>query len=264
MAVSAALLRSRLLWVAVGALFLWSSGRILARGLQRDARFVAFPERFTAEAPRWCGRGPIERIAKRLEAMGPVSLFHPSFERRVREAVAADACVEAVAGVRRVWPNAFAVDVVLRRPYAKVAGVPVTREGVVLPAAPYEESCRGLFEVRGVAISPPREGERWRDARLGVALAALDELAPHLSGLERLGLFAIDVSGAGDPRAGVVLLGANGLSVRWGRPGAPPGENPPAKKADFLKIAATSPHPLQGLELDLRYAELVLRKSLAP
>jgi len=262
--VIAALLRSRLLWVAVGTLFVWSSGRILARGLARDARFVAVPGHFTADAPRWCGRGPIERIANRLEAMGPVSLFHPAFERHVREAVAADACVAEVAGVRRIWPNAFAVDVALRRPYAIVGGHPVARDGVVLPAAPYEESCRGLFEVRGVATAPPREGERWRDPRLAAALAALDELAPHLSGLARLGLFAVDVSGADDPRTGVILLGADGLTARWGRPGSPPGENPPAKKAAFLRIAATSPHPLQGLDLDLRYADLVLRKSLAP
>ena len=267
MGVIRALLASRLLWAGAALLLGAAAARTAARALARDPRFLARPVGIEARGPAWAGREVVAPVLARLQALGPVNLFHPAFERLVRDALARDPGVAEVGGVRRHWPRAYSVTFTLRRPYAVVAHasgpVPVTREGVALPSGRYEEAARSLWTVRGVDSARPRPGRRWEDPRLQAALETLAQVAPHLPDLAPLGLEAVEAGRAADPLHGVVLLGAGGLRVRWGRPAAT-GENPPERKAAFLRVVASDPSRAQGYEIDVRYAEIGLRRLPAP
>ncbi|MGQ0612513.1 MAG: cell division protein FtsQ/DivIB [Planctomycetaceae bacterium] len=268
MALMRAILSSRLLWACVAVLASLGAARFLARELARDRRFLALPVRLEARAPAWADRAVVEPVLARLKAIGAINLFHPGFERIVRAAIAKEPAVARVGQVRRHWPRSYSVSFSLRRPYAVVAHaagrIPVTREGVALPFASYGEVARDLWAIQGIDSPAPRPGQAWKDPRVDAAILAIVEIAPLLGELAPLGLEGVDAGQACDPLEGVVLVGANGLRVRWGRPGAIVGENSPERKAAFLRVVAGDPERARGYEVDVRYEEMGLRKSTAP
>lgn len=256
------LLVSRPLWALLAALFLWALLGVARRGLAKDARFFAVPA-IDGRGPAWGGEELLRPVAANLEALGPVNLFDSSLAERVRGAVEAFPGVASVQAVRRLWPDRYAVDFTFERPLVVVLQegrrVPVTRAGRVLPAEPYARAVRGLFTVLGVESAAPPPGAYWRSPLLRDGIAALTQIAPYLPELGALGLRHVDVSTADDPRRGVVFVGEDGTSVRWGRPHSV-GENPAERKADFLRVAAAHVSRVRGLEVDVRYDDLLVRE----
>ena len=263
MGVIRAVLLSWVPWVVLGAAGLWSLTGIAMRGLARDPRFDARPVT-VVNGPVWGGTEAVAPIAARLKALGPLNLFDPAFEERIRGALGEVPGVAGVDSIRRLWPRRYAVDFTLRRPVAVVGETPVTADAVVLPVLPYARAVRGLFVIEGLDQTPPPPGARWESELLSDAIATLLQLGPFLDDVARLGIHAIDVSEADDPRRGVVLLGADGIRVRWGRPRAAIGENPVERKIAFLRIAAASVERVRGMEVDVRYRDLYLRESSTP
>lgn len=265
MGVIRALLDARLTWWLLGTAAVWAAGQRALEGLARDPRFLATPQFDGAAPPPWGGDEVVRPILGRLEALGPVNLFDPRFEERVRGALAEVPGVSSVTRIRRRWPNHYSVGIRLRRPVAVARGreaVPVTADAVTLPYAPYARACEALLEIRGVHdVRAPAPGGTWRSERLADGLATLRQLGPHWEELAPLGLRVIDVSGAANPRQGVVLRGADGIVVRWGRPRAEVGENPVARKIEYLKLAASELERVRGFEIDVRYGALYLRQS---
>ncbi len=263
-----AILASRFLWACAAGLVCLGGARLVARELARDRRFLARPVRLEARAPAWADRAVVDPVLARLKAIGAINLFHPGFERIVRDTVAREPAVASVGQVRRHWPRGYSVSFSLRRPYAVVlhAGrrIPVTREGIALPIASYQEISRDLWTILGIDSPAPHPGQAWKDARVEAAILAIVQIAPFLGQLTPLGLEGVDAGQAADPLQGVVLLGADGLRVRWGRPGATVGENSADRKAAFLRLVAGDPQRARGFEVDVRFDEMGLRKSSAP
>jgi hypothetical protein len=260
-----AFLSSRLMWAILACGLLWVAARRAQEGLAKDPRFLARPVGLEAKGPAWGSDEILQPVRERLERLGPVNLFDPRFEEKVRGALADVPGIERVREVRRRWPDRYAVSFRLRQPVAVVMWkdrpIPVTGKGVVVPYEPYAKSCEGLMRIVGVAEPPPKPGEAWRSDALQDGLATLFQLGPHFDRFRPLLLARIDVAGAGNPRKGVVLRGDAEVDVIWGRPRAPVGENPVAKKANLLEIAARSAGVLRGQTIDVRFDAVYLRQS---
>lgn len=260
-----AFLSSRLVWFALACGLLWVAAGHAQESLSRDPRFLARPAGLLARGPAWGGDEVIRPVRERLERLGPLNLFDPGFERKVREALAEVPGVARVNEVRRQWPNRYGISIRLYRPVAVVVWkkkmVPVTGKGVALPFAPYARACEGLLRITGVPEPPPREGEAWRSEALADGLEALLQIGPHLDRLRPLLLDRIDVARARDPRGGVVFRGEGQVTVLWGRPRAPVGENPVAKKISLLEIAASNVEAVRGQMVDVRFNAIYLRES---
>jgi len=267
MAVAGALLRSGAAWASVALAAVWFGTGAARDGLTRDPRFHARPDVQAARGPAWAGPDAVGPVLERLRDLGPVSLFDPAFEERIRAALAQVPCVREVGAVKRLWPRRYAVEFWLHRPVAVAvcdgAHIPVTRDLVALPHAPYAHALAGLLAVEGAA-RPPRPGAVWDDPALADGVATAEQLAPHGGRLAPLGIAVIDVSGTDDPRRGVLLKGDRGIVVRWGRPRAEVGENPVAKKVEYLALAASHLDRVRGFEIDVRYGALYLRESTEP
>ncbi|MFQ5845572.1 MAG: hypothetical protein ACE5JG_11360, partial [Planctomycetota bacterium] len=201
-------LESRWTWALLFLAMLPSAARFAHRGLLRDPRFLATPLRLSLTPADAAGRELAYRLAGRLRALGPVHLFDPRFELKIREALLDDPGVAAVAAVERLWPRGYAATVRLHRPYAVVATpggvVPVSARAIALPAEGYRDRLDRLFRIDGIEAPPPPPGTFWGDAALFEGLRALRQLAPHLEDVTDLGLFAVDVAGATDAPRGVV------------------------------------------------------------
>jgi hypothetical protein len=253
------------LWLLAGCVLLWAGGRLTVRGLARDARFLVSPGHIEVKGPAWGRDEVVAPALRRLQQLGPLSLFDAGFEARVRAALGEVPGVARVGRIRRHWPARYAVEVMLHRPAAVVRygarRVPVTAGAATLPEAPYATASRGLLHIVGVDRAPPPAGATWRSEALADALATVDQLTPQLQRLAPLGLTRIDVSRARDPRRGVVLHGADGITVRWGRPRATVGENAVSSKLLYLRIAAAHVERVRGFEIDVRYGALYLRES---
>jgi hypothetical protein len=260
-----AFLSSRILWVALGCGLLWVAARRAQEGLAQDPRFLALPTGLDAHGPAWAGDEVLKPVRARLERLGPLNLFDPRFEAKVRAALAEVPGVAAVHDVRRHWPNRYGVSLRLYRPVAVVAcrdrTIPVTGKGVALPYEPYARACEGLLRITGVPEPPPKPGEAWRSEALADGLATLFQVAPHMDRLRPLLLDRIDVAGARNQRRGIVLRGEALVDVLWGRPRAPVGENPVAKKVSLLEIAASNAESLRGQTVDVRFNAILLRQS---
>jgi len=264
------LVNSRTAWALLLAGLAWVGWERALEGLARDPRFVASPGKWrTASAPSWGGAEVVAPVYEALEELGPINLFDPRFEERVRATLDRVPGVAGTRSVRRLWPDRYAVSVRLHRPFAVVRhgrrAIPVTAEGVVLPARAYARAAQGLPAIAGVDDPPPRAGAFWDSEPLRDGLATVAALGPHLHGmLAPLGIRAIDVAGARDPLRGVVLRARDATSVRWGRPRARVGENPPARKIAYLREAAQHLALVRGREIDVRYGAVYLRESSAP
>lgn len=258
-------LSSRLVWIALSCGLLWVAARRAQEGLARDPRFLARPTGLEARGPAWGGDEILRPVRDRLRRLGPLNLFDPRFEEKVRSALAEVPGIARVHDVRRQWPNRYGISFRLYRPAAVVLWkdrpIPVTGRGVALPYEPYARACEGLLRITGVPEAPPRPGEPWRSEALLDGLATLFQIAPHLDRVRPLLLDRIDVLGARNPRKGVVLRGEARIDVLWGRPRAPVGENPVAKKASLLEIAASSAEALRGQTVDVRFNAILLRQS---
>ncbi|MFI5402846.1 MAG: hypothetical protein ACHQ1G_07920 [Planctomycetota bacterium] len=259
------LLSSRIAWVALLSGLLWVAARRAQEGLAKDPRFLAMPMGLDARGPSWGSDEVLKPVRERLERLGPMNLFDPRFEEKIRGALGEVPGIAAVHDVRRHWPNRYSVSFRLYRPVAVVVWkdrvVPVTGKGVALPHEPYARASEGLLTITGVAEPPPKAGEPWRSEALLDGLATLCQIAPHLDRLRPLLLDTIDVAAAGKPRKGVVLHGEALVDVLWGRPRAPVGENPVTKKASLLEIAASSAAALRGQTVDVRFNTILLRQS---
>jgi hypothetical protein len=253
-----------LLWCLLAlALVVWGS-RAAARSLARDTRFFARPSLQDASGPAWGGREVLEPVLARLDALGPVNLFDPAFEDRIEGALLELPGIARVDGIRRLWPNRYAVSCTLRRPCAVVRHggrlLPVTAQRVVLPLEPYRHAVRKLPVIAGLSgREAPEPGATWESERLADGIATAAQLAPHGVTLAPLGLHTIDVREADDPRQGVVLRGADDIAVRWGRPRAKVGENSVGRKLSYLRMAAEKIDQVRGYEIDVRWGALYLR-----
>jgi len=262
------LLASRVFWLLIGAVGLFSLANVARRGLMNDPRFMARPEFRGARVPSWAGRELLDPLLLHLDAMGPVSLLDLTFEERVRGALGDCPPVRRIVRIHRHWPRRYSVEVVFHRPVAVVERdgerIPVTHDAVVLPAEPYRHISKGLYPIRGVPGSLPADGTRWDSEALADGIATLGQLQHHLDRLRPLGIEAIDVSKATGPRGCVMLVTSRGVPVRWGRPRAPVGENSVAQKVRFLITAMERLDRLEGYEIDVRYNRIYVRKSTAP
>lgn len=265
MAVIRRLLDSRWLWLLLGCGLLWTGGRWTVRSLARDPRFLARPERIMAGGPAWGGEAVVRPVLDRLQALGPINLFDPRFESRIRTALAEVPGVARIGRVRRDWPRRYTVDVRFHRPVAVArcgaCRLPVTAAGVVLPPEPYVQATGGLLTIDGLEADPPAPGRPWRSEALADGLATVAQLTPHLDRLAPLGLAVVDVAGARVPRRGVLLRGADGTTVRWGRPRARVGENSVARKVGYLETAARHLEQVRGLQIDVRFGSPYLRAA---
>ena len=270
MGVIRALLDSRWLWLLLACGLLWTGGRWTVRSLAKDPRFLAHPDAIAAGGPAWGGEAVIQPTLDRLRALGPLNLFDPQFEPRIREALGEVAGIARIGRIRRDWPRRYAVDVRFHRPVAVVLGgswrvkrrryeLPVTADAVALPLAPYVQAVASVLRIDGVDESPPALGRAWRSEALADGLATVAQLTPHLERLAPLGIAAVDVTDARAARGGVLLRGADGTTVRWGRPRARVGENSVAKKVGYLVTAARHLERVRGFEIDVRYGSLYLR-----
>lgn len=253
-------LRSKLVWSVMGVLLVISLHRMAMRQLARDPRFLALPHEVTIAAPRWGGEDVVLPVRQRLKDLGPINLFAAGFVRRVRDAVQSLPGVKSVDDVRRHWPDRYSVTFTLYRPAAVASDTPVTWDRVVLERQPYARAARGLLRIVGVDGDPPDPGTVWNNPRLENGLAALAQIAPHLAELNRLGIGTIDVSGADEPLKGVLLRGREGILVRWGRPLARVGENPVEQKIGYLREAARYVEQVRGMEIDVRFDTIYVRK----
>ena len=264
-AVLRAFLSSRLLWIALACWLLSVAARRAQESLAQDPRFLARPIGLDARGPAWGSDEVLKPVRDRLLRLGPLNLFDPRFEAKVRAALAEVPGVASVRDVRRHWPDRYGVSLRLYRPVAVVLWrdrpVPVTGKGVALPHEPYARACEGLLTITGVPEPPPKPGEAWRSEALGDGLATLFQVVPSIERLRPLLLDRIDVACARNPRRGVVLRGEAQVDVLWGRPLAPVGENPVAKKVSLLEIAAASAEALRGQTVDVRFNAILLRQS---
>ncbi len=260
-----AVLTSRLVWIALSCGLLWVAARRAQEGLARDPRFLALPQGLDARGPAWGGDEVLKPVRDRLLRLGPLNLFDPRFEEKIRAALAEVPGVACVHDVRRHWPDRYGVSFRIYRPVAVVMWkgrmVPVTGKGVVLPYEPYARASEPLLRITGVKEPPPKPGEPWRSEALDDGLATLFQIGPYLDKLRPLLLDTIDVAAAKQPRRGVALRGAAKVEVLWGRPRAPVGENAVGKKASLLEIAASSAEALRGQTVDVRFNAILLRQS---
>lgn len=260
-----AFLSSRLVWAALACALLWIAARRAQEGLARDPRFLARPDGLLASAPPWGTDDVLRPVRERLLRLGPINLFDPRFEEKVRAALSEVPVVERVHDVRRHWPDRYGVSFRLRRPVAVVIWkdrpIPVTGKGVALPYEPYARACEGMMRIVGVPEPPPKAGETWRSDALADGLHTLFQVGPHYDRFRPLLLARIDVAGSRNPLRGVVLKGEAEVNVLWGRPRAPVGENPVAKKASLLEIAAQNAETLRGQTIDVRFNTVLLRQS---
>jgi hypothetical protein len=260
-----ALLDSRLAWLLLLCGLLWVAGRRASEALARDPRFLARPEALRLPAPAWGGDEVIAPVRERLLRLGPVNLFDPRFEERIRGAVEPVPGVARVTEIRRFWPNRYGISFRLHRPVAVVRQgndeIPVTGRGVALPPGPYARASAPLFRITGVREPAPPPGTPWPSEALADGLAALAQIAPHLERVRPLLLDRVDVAGAHDPRRGVVLRGGAEINVLWGRPRSLVGENPVDKKVRLLAIAADHADAVRGYDVDVRFDSVFLRES---
>ena len=268
MALMQGFLRSKIAWTLLGIAFLFTMGRMARRQLAKDPRFNAYPHEIRAAAPKWGGTEVLQPLQDRLRALGPLNLFRKDFADAVRDALDEVPGIKVVRDVRRHWPNRYSVAVTLHRPYAVVVrgrrAIPVTADGVVLPAGPYRTAMRGLQLITGIDDAPPALGRPWHSEQLADGLATLRQLEPHADELVALGIAEIDVGRSREPLEGVLLHGRDETSVRWGRPRATVGENPVARKIGFLRLAASHLAQVRGQEIDVRYSDIYVRESSTP
>lgn len=256
--------RFAFLWCLLAlALIVWGS-RAAARSLARDTRFFARPSFQNASGPAWGGEEVLAPVLARLDALGPINLFDPGFESRIEAALAEVPGIARVDGIRRLWPDRYAVSCTLRRPCAVVRHGgrfhPVTPQGIVLPFEPYRHAVRTLPVIAGLeGRDVPAPGAVWESKRLADGIATVRQLAPYGATLASLGIHTVDVAQADDPRKGVVLHGRDDIVVRWGRPRAKVGENSVGRKLSFLRMAAGQIEQVRGYEIDVRWGAICLR-----
>ena len=68
----------------------------------------------------------------------------------------------------------------------------------------------------------------------------------------------------GERTVRVILRTAHGISVRWGRPLSRIGENPVARKIEYLRAAQDNIGALKGYVIDARFDEPYVRESASP
>lgn len=132
--------------------------------------------------------------------------------------------VKEVVGVRRVYPNELAIDVILREPLLAVrwgdAYLRVDAAGVRLPGEDREPPATLCWPVvTGVTMAPPPPGQIWNTADLRAAfeMVGVIESSPML---QKLAIAEMDLSNLdGRIRPGgceIVLRLKGGCEISWG------------------------------------------------
>lgn len=231
----------------------------------------------------WVPRDWEERIAARLTAIGPIEARERDALERAAAEIAAMPFVAHVGEVSTIWPDGFAVDVLLRRPRACVRVgelyLCVAEDGIVLPGAwtlppdtgrgrlpvlgPFDWSTDDILPGDHLDFPEVEDG-------LSIATSLFQHIEPGVQ--DRLGIVLIDARQAREasvenPGAQLFLEGRR-LMLFGRAPNADaPGELPAALKWKHLESALEL---LQGTEpedwdlLDARWDRAVLRPRISP
>lgn len=257
-----------LLWSSVSIALLLSFAGPAQRGLSRDPRFIVHPDSFGARLPDWADPELDDDINQRLRSLGALSLLDVQFESKIRGALEGCSVIDRIRSVRREWPRSFSLEIIYHRPAVVIerAGerIPMTWEGVRLPAESYPGAVRTLYPIRGLVGDLPAPGDRLVNTAFSDGVATLRQLAPYLSELQDLGILAVDVSEVGLDGRGVMLRTKAKIDIRWGRPRAIVGENSVETKISFLLAAQERRDDLKGLRIDVRFDEPYVRELPSP
>jgi len=257
-----------LLWTCVGIALLLAFAGVAHRGLARDSRFIAQPGRTVARLPAWADPELDDDVNRRLRSLGPLSLLDLQFESRIRGVLEGCPVIDRIRRVRRQWPSSYSVEIIYRRPAVVIerAGkrIPMTWDGVRLPAGAYPDAAKRLYPIRGIEGELPAPGQRLESAAFDDGIATLQQLSPYLSELSGLGILAIDVSEVSHSNRGVILRTRSGIDVRWGRPRAIVGENSVETKVHYLLAAQERMDELKEFRIDVRFSQPYVRESPSP
>jgi hypothetical protein len=257
-----------LLWSSVGVAVLLAFSGVARQGLSRDPRFIVQPDSVRARLPEWADPELDDDVNRRLRALGPLSLLDRQFESKVRGALEGCPVVDRVRSVRRQWPRSYSVEIIYRRPAVVIerAGerIPMTWDGVRLPADAYPEAARLLYPIRGVLGDLPELGQRLVSEAFADGVATLQQIAPYLGELKGLDIQAIDVGEVHHANRGVILRTRSSIDVRWGRPRAPVGENSVETKIHYLLAAQGRMSTLKGFRIDVRFDQPYVRELPSP
>jgi hypothetical protein len=236
------------------------------REAMADPRFrVDASAQALGPAPAHCDAAMPELRRLALVAAGR-STLDPLLPGDVRRAYESSPWVRGVRSVRRVFPDALAVEFLLRTPVAQVKHRDyywlVDEDFVLLPVPGSRHAREGLPEVTGEVGRPPREGETWGDDGLADAVGVLralrssalsDELTPVRLEVRRSS-FLDRLQRKRHTRPRIDVVTAEGVTIRWGRynRGDFPDEMRTAEKIAMLRnLLAQDAAAVRGIRLDV-------------
>ncbi len=244
-----------------------SAGSLLAwREAMSDPRFqVDASAQALGPAPEHCDAAMPE-LRRLAQVASGRSTLDPRLPGDVRRAYESSPWVRGVRSVRRVFPDALAVEFLLRTPVAQVKHRDyywlVDEDRILLPVPGTRSPRRSLPVVTGEVGRPPREGQTWEDAGLDDALGVLntirssavsDELTPTRLEVRRSS-FLDRLQRKRHTRPRVDVVTAEGVTIRWGRynRGDLPDEMRSAEKIAMLRnLLAQDAAAVRGIRLDV-------------
>jgi hypothetical protein len=212
--------------------------------------------------PDWLKSSTAREIHRKAFRQQTYSIFDSDLTRRIREEYEADPWVLRVDSVTKIFPNHVKIDLLLRRPLARVPGPLginlVDSEARVLEVLPSGagDLCDHLPVVSGLSLPPPARGERWADPALDAGIGVLHVLAAN-DLFDEVRIADVDLSNFGgrkDPKESeIVLLLPNHVRVLWGRAVGAFGEIPLDQKLDKIRAFLKEGRGVGSVDWNIRF-----------
>jgi len=217
------------LLLAVGAVV---GLRKLWRTITEMPAFRVRPGEITVESP-WVKQAALLESFRETDVSGflsrECSIFTPNLTAKVREAYGHSPWVREVRSVRKVFPNALEVQLVLREPFAAVSAAEkgfhlLDRDGVILSHRIYRLPADRFVELAPVIIltdsaEPPDYGMVWDNVSVQGGLAMVTLCREDLAG--EVAVEDVEIETTSRPFTQPITMARlqlrDGPLVEWGR-----------------------------------------------
>jgi len=229
--------------------------------------FRISPQAVKIDLPPWAKPELEREIRKGIAMRGQYSIFQPGLAARIAQEYEKSPWITRVVSARKELPNRIVMEIILRKPIARVMAGGKTylidKDCVLLPEELFrwkeEEGTLPLVRVSDDTY-PCTPGREWRDESVRAGIGLISFLKTY-GLIKKLRIATVDINNTGRPHerglCEIYLTNANGTIIKWGRfsnelrPGEVPNE---VKLQNLLTAVKYRGYDLAGLEyVDVRW-----------